>query len=68
MNLQEYQQAIDNCNQVLKFSPDDIDAYIERGVIYYTMQDYDNALKDFDKVLKMNPFLDAIREKLEEKL
>ncbi|OUL35916.1 hypothetical protein BV372_09340 [Nostoc sp. T09] len=64
---QDYQGAITDFNQALQINPSYIEAWSNRGNVYFQMGKYDAALADFDRVLSINPnFVEAIqgREKI----
>jgi tetratricopeptide (TPR) repeat protein len=53
----ELQEAISDCNQVLKLKPDLADALDSRGLIYLKMGQADAAIRDYDAALKLDPKL-----------
>jgi tetratricopeptide (TPR) repeat protein len=48
--------AIANCNKALEINPKDAAAYSNRGVAYYKRGEYDLAIADFNKSLKLVPW------------
>lgn len=44
---------------ILKITPDNADAYYNLGIAYYHHQDFDNALKFFERAIKLNDHADA---------
>jgi tetratricopeptide (TPR) repeat protein len=64
-NLGDFENAIADCNEAVRLWPDGSDGYRGRGLIYYWQKQYDLALQDFDKALRLDPngdsrFLKAI--------
>ena len=58
---QYYQRQIEELTWHINNNPDDIDAYIERGLAYYDSGQYDLAIRDFTRVLSLNDYnLDAL--------
>ena len=53
----ELQQAMSDCNQVLKLKPDVADALDSRGMINLKLGQNDAAIKDYDAALKIDPKL-----------
>lgn len=50
-----YDNAIQDCNNGLSFNSQDADLYYIRGFSFYANQKWDNALFDFENVLKLSP-------------
>lgn len=44
---------------ILKMAPDNADAYYNLGIVYYHHQDFDNALKFFERAIKLNDHAEA---------
>ena len=53
---QYYQRQIEELTWHINNNPDDIDAYIERGLAYYDSGQYDLAIRDFSRVLSINAY------------
>lgn len=51
----QYQKAIAACDQLILVEPDNANYYYLRGVNWYFLQEWDKAIKDFDKTLELNP-------------
>ena len=51
----EYQEAVRDYTQALKFAPDSSDALYNRGGAYSKLGRWDDALADFDALLKIVP-------------
>jgi tetratricopeptide (TPR) repeat protein len=48
-SLQEYEKAVDIFSQVIELEPDFFMAYIERGVTYQELEQWQEAKTDFEK-------------------
>lgn len=58
--LQNYQQATESFNQVIKRDPKNATAYYWRGFSYYRLKNYKQAELDFDVAIRLNPsFINA---------
>ncbi|GAL85490.1 SHNi-TPR family protein [Sporocytophaga myxococcoides] len=55
----EYAASLENYNSFLK-KDRSVNAYTERGHCYYSLKNYQNALKDFDKATTLKPSLGEI--------
>jgi len=51
----QYQQALELTQRGLKITPDYVDLIDTRGVVYYKLGQYDNAVQDFTRCLEMYP-------------
>ena len=51
-DLEEYQNAIDDCTTALKYLPNDRDCLFQRAKIYYQIENYEASNKDFTTILK----------------
>lgn len=57
---QKYQQALEKYTQAIELNPKLTDAYNNRGVIRYVLEDFQGALEDYTQVIRLNPdFADA---------
>ncbi|MBD1913592.1 MULTISPECIES: tetratricopeptide repeat protein [unclassified Leptolyngbya] len=54
-DLGDRQGALEDCDQILAVTPDDIFALNFRGIIRYDMGDRQNAIADFNQSLQVNP-------------
>jgi len=54
--LQNYDQAISNLNEGIKYNKDFVNAYNNRSVIYNLRQQYPEALADINTYLKYKPY------------
>lgn len=51
----QYDQAIRDFDDSIKFDPTNDKAFNNRGVVYRTKGDYDRSIADFTEALKLNP-------------
>jgi tetratricopeptide (TPR) repeat protein len=49
------QKAIEYLNNAIKLQPDLAEAYINRGVAYYDLGQYQRAIKDYSKAISLQP-------------
>ena len=57
----DYQGAIKDFSEAIKFNPDYTMAYNNRGIIKGSLQDFEGALEDFNKAVELEPeYADAI--------
>ncbi|MBQ7450032.1 tetratricopeptide repeat protein [bacterium] len=56
----DYKETVSICTDILKENPKHINALRNRGLAYYSLDDYANAVKDFDKLLKLDPNAESI--------
>lgn len=59
-----YQQAIETFTKIIKISPDNADAYKNRGVSYMKVEKFDLAIKDFQKAKDIFPELRGLYSNL----
>lgn len=52
----EYQQAIDMAEKALNLKPDSVMAHRQKGYIYFVMKEYQKALPELLKSIKLNPY------------
>ena len=55
LSRREYDWAIEDYDTVIKLNPDNVDAYIHRGLAYHHKGEYDRAIADFTKAIKLKP-------------
>jgi tetratricopeptide (TPR) repeat protein len=55
--LGNFSAAVSDFNQTLKIEPEFVDAYYNRGLIYYQRGNHKKAIVDFNQALKYNPKL-----------
>ena len=53
------QQALSDCEQAIKVKADSADVLDTRGFVYLKLNQFDNAIKDYDAALKRDPKLPA---------
>ncbi len=46
--LKEYQKAINSFNKVLEINPNNAKAYLKRGIAYFNLKGYKNAILSYD--------------------
>lgn len=47
-------EAIKLCNKLINIYPDNADLYYLKGINNYILKNYDDAIADFDKTIKIN--------------
>jgi len=52
---EDHDKALNFTNQLIKFAPENIDNYSNRGFIYFAKKEFDNAVKEFDNAIKIKP-------------
>lgn len=55
LQKKEYNEAISDFSQVIRYNSENISAYRNRGMCYYEIKNYEAALTDFEKLLQLNP-------------
>jgi hypothetical protein len=50
-----YAFALGDFNQAIEMRPNVVDAYHHRGNLYFDMQAFDLAIKDYEKILELDP-------------
>lgn len=53
--LKKYPEGIDNYTKALKFSPNSVEALLERANAYYEVAKYDLAIQDADRAIQLQP-------------
>jgi tetratricopeptide (TPR) repeat protein len=53
LSIDKKQEALDDLATCIELEPTMDDAYYSRGMIYFKDEDYEKALKDFDKTLEL---------------
>ena len=51
----EYDWAIEDYDTVIEMKPDNVEAYIHRGLAYHHKGEYDRAIGDFTKAIELKP-------------
>jgi tetratricopeptide (TPR) repeat protein len=57
LNMEEYDQAIQNYDKAIELNPNLAIAYNNRGNAYEDKGEYDRAIQDYDKAIELNPNL-----------
>lgn len=52
---QNYKEAIENFEQILKIDSEYYEAYYERGNIYFALGDYRASIEDYNRAIYLNP-------------
>jgi len=53
--MKKPEAAMENCNAVIAYAPDNMQAYLVRSRIYATLTEYPKAIDDVSKILYNNP-------------
>ncbi|MEH2243829.1 tetratricopeptide repeat protein [Nostoc sp.] len=64
----EWDKAIKDLNQTLKFNPNYPDAYYNRGLAHAGKMEWDKAIKDLNQTLRFNPNYPDAKQQLQELL
>jgi protein O-mannosyl-transferase len=54
----EIQESLYHYDEAAKIAPNDPDAYLNRGIVYTKLGQYQNALEDFNKAIELKPSRD----------
>ena len=54
-NAGDFENALNDYNEAIKFNLNDADGYASRGQFYVWRKQYDLAIQDFDKALQLDP-------------
>ena len=54
MKLEKWDKAIEDCQEVLTYEPDNIKALLRRSNAYFKKKSYQEARYDIDKCLSLN--------------
>jgi len=49
------EKSIDNFNKAIAFQGDNFDAFFYRGLAYYRTDKFDEAIKDYERAIQLNP-------------
>jgi tetratricopeptide (TPR) repeat protein len=58
-----YQEAIKHYDNGVKSTPDDACLFNNRGLAYYSLEQYDKAVADYNRILEKGPHTILSREK-----
>ena len=53
-NTEDLQKILQQINQLLTYSPDNIKLLTWKGVYYESIKDYDNAISVYEKILQLD--------------
>ena len=53
--IEDYNTVIELTNAVIEMNPNDIEAYIRRGIAYHHIGEYNPAVADFTKAIELDP-------------
>ncbi len=62
----EFQKALNDCNTVIKKVNDNAEAFYQRGMAYWGLENSKEATKDLNSALELDPDMDEAREALAE--
>src|SRR5688572_17387449 len=51
----DYDCKIAQYTKIINSKPDDAEAYLRRGAVYFVKRKYDRAIKDYDKAIELKP-------------
>lgn len=54
-NYKDYRGAISDLNKSIELHPKDMFYYLDRGLCYHKLNNYDLAILDFNKAIELNP-------------
>ena len=54
-SLQEHENAISCINQAIEIEPENVEAYDKRAQLYFELEKYDEADKDYKKMIALQP-------------
>ena len=62
MDMKQYDKAIDDLNQAIRFNPESGRLFNKRGWAWYCREDFDKAISDLTQAIGLDPQLeDALR-------
>lgn len=53
--LQRYNEAVSDCGKAINADPDNADYHYCRGLAYYRMKSWSQAMKDFNRIIEIDP-------------
>jgi FK506-binding protein 4/5 len=65
LKLNEHPECIRACEKALEIDPKNEKALFRRGQSQLAMSNYDEAMKDFQEVLKLNPSNSAAKQSIQ---
>ena len=51
----QYETAIEDCTEAIELDPDNVSAYLCRGLAYEKLGQSDQAIEDYETVLGLDP-------------
>ena len=48
-SIEEYKEALEDCNRKIKENPEDIDAWVNKGTILFLLEQYDDHSRPLTK-------------------
>ena len=52
-----FERGLSKYSKAIELNPNDSDAYVNRGISKYVLQDYQGAIADYSKAIELNPNL-----------
>lgn len=65
LKLNEYAECLHACEKALELDPKNEKCLFRRGQSQLSMSNYEDAMKDFQEVLKLNPSNSAAKQSLQ---
>jgi len=65
LKLNEYSECLRACDKALEIDPKNEKSLFRRGQSQLLMSNYDEAMKDFQEVLKLNPTNSAAKQSIQ---
>ena len=53
--IEDYNTAIKLTNTVIEMNPNDVEAYIRRGIVYHRKGEYNSAVANFTRAIELDP-------------
>ena len=52
--MNKIKEALSDCNQAISFDDTYVEAYLRRAKCYMDLEQYEDAVRDYEKITKMN--------------